>query len=184
MTRHYILPMILALFNVILIGLFLCYDPFFEWAYQRHENVWSWYIRPLLLIPFGLAAFKRSLSGVLLCLFLILSSMFWFPRPDVVPEEVQGFLEMEKSWIRSHWNWQKVLEAFLIPLGLASAVYALWRRSLKIGALIIGFFIVLKIIWSLIRGGEQGAAIILPAVVGAGVILILAFIAASKRRIN
>ena len=41
------------------------------WAWDRHHNSLSWYIRPLFLIPFYFA-YQRSLRAI----------MAWFPAPD------------------------------------------------------------------------------------------------------
>jgi hypothetical protein len=56
---------------------------FAAWAWARHHNEWSWYIRPLFLIPFCWFAWRRSLVGTGLTLFALATSMFWFPAPRV-----------------------------------------------------------------------------------------------------
>jgi hypothetical protein len=38
------------------------------WAWERHHNVLSWYIRPLFLLPFCYFAYKHSLAGIVLTL--------------------------------------------------------------------------------------------------------------------
>ena len=38
---------------------------FFNWAFMRHHNVLSWYIRPLFLIPFCYFSYQRTLAGVM-----------------------------------------------------------------------------------------------------------------------
>ena len=35
-----------------------------EWAWDRHHNVLSWYIRPLFLLPFAWFAYRRSPGGI------------------------------------------------------------------------------------------------------------------------
>lgn len=32
---------------------------FFEWIFERHQNILSWYIRPLFLIPFAFLHIKE-----------------------------------------------------------------------------------------------------------------------------
>ena len=39
---------------------------FVAWAWERHHNVLSWYIRPLFFLPFCYFAYKRSFSDMLL----------------------------------------------------------------------------------------------------------------------
>ena len=58
------------------------FHDFLNWAWERHHNPWSWYIRPLFVLPFCYFAYKRSLWGVSLTIVAVLSSMFWFPAPD------------------------------------------------------------------------------------------------------
>ena len=36
-------------------------DEFTAWAWERHHNILSWYIRPLFLLPFCYFAYRRSL---------------------------------------------------------------------------------------------------------------------------
>jgi hypothetical protein len=74
-------------------------ETFFEWAFQRHQNQLSWYTRPLFLIPFCYFAYRRSLAGIMISLFALLTSMFWFPQPEVVSEQVKEFLNFEKQYL-------------------------------------------------------------------------------------
>jgi len=36
---------------------------FVGWAWERHHNPLSWWIRPLFLIPFAFFAYRRSWVG-------------------------------------------------------------------------------------------------------------------------
>ena len=36
-------------------------NEFVAWAWARHHNVLSWYVRPLFLLPFCYFAYRRSL---------------------------------------------------------------------------------------------------------------------------
>ena len=51
------------------------------WAWARHHNILSWYIRPLFLLPFCFFAYRRSLLGITLTLVALATSMAWFPAP-------------------------------------------------------------------------------------------------------
>ena len=39
-------------------------DDVAAWAWARHHNILSWYIRPRFLLPFCLFAYRRSLLGI------------------------------------------------------------------------------------------------------------------------
>ena len=51
---------------------------FAEWAWARHHNPWSWYVRPLFLLPFCWCAWRRSPAGLALTL---LSARCDYPEP-------------------------------------------------------------------------------------------------------
>jgi hypothetical protein len=57
-------------------------EEFLSWAWARHHNPLSWYIRPLFLLPFCYFAYKRSTWGIVLTLFALATSMVWFPEPE------------------------------------------------------------------------------------------------------
>ena len=56
-----------------------------SWAWARHHNVLSWYVRPLFFLPFCYFAYKRSLFGMVLTLVALATSMAWFPATDTEP---------------------------------------------------------------------------------------------------
>ena len=35
-------------------------ESFFNWAYERHQNLLSWYIRPLFILPFCYLPIKEA----------------------------------------------------------------------------------------------------------------------------
>ncbi|KPU43881.1 hypothetical protein OXPF_25860 [Oxobacter pfennigii] len=139
---------------------------FFDWAYERHQNQLSWYIRPLFLIPFCYFAYKRSWAGIWVTIFCLLTSMFWFPGPEAVSEQVKQFLEMEKGWLSGDWNFAKILMTLLIPLSFTALGVAFWKRSLWFGLSVVIFMAVAKMIWSVAFGGEAGKTIFIPAIIG------------------
>ncbi|MDC0708563.1 hypothetical protein POL68_08785 [Stigmatella sp. ncwal1] len=137
----------------------------FNWMFERHQNVWSWYVRPLFLIPFCFFAYKRSAWGIILTLVALLSSMFWFPKPRVLDAEVQGFLEMEKEYLTGNWPLSKILLSSLVPLSLFALALAFWKRSWKYGLILLNFIAVAKVAWSVVSD-EGGMAVVAPALVG------------------
>lgn len=149
-------------------------ETFFNWAYERHQNQLSWYIRPLFLIPYCYFAYKRSWAGILGTIFVLLTSMFWFPKPDVVSQQVQQFLEMEKEYLMGDWNLGKILLSSLVPISLTALAIAFWKRSIWIGISVLVFIAVAKMTWSVVFGGEAGKSIFVPAILG--LIICIAFI--------
>src|SRR4028119_50008 len=65
---------------------------FVAWAWERHHNVLSWYIRPLFFLPFCFFAYRRSLWGMTLSLLALATSMFWFPAPGEVRPPREGLV--------------------------------------------------------------------------------------------
>ena len=142
------------------------FNDFFLWAFERHQNVLSWYIRPLFLLPFCFFAYKKSLKGILLTLVALLSSMFWFPKPDVIDPDVAEFLKMEKEYLLGQWSFTKILITLLVPLSLFALGFAFWKRSWKYGIIVLNLIAILKIIWSIYFGSSYGFSVVAPAILG------------------
>lgn len=137
----------------------------FDWAYARHTNKLSWYIRPLWILPLGYSAWQRSAKGIGWSLAGLVSSMFWFPKPDAIDPKVQRFLDMEKEYLLDPTP-TKLLSLTAIPIKMGLLLAAFWQRSLGSGLLVVNQIAVLKVIWSLRNGGESGRAVIKPAMAG------------------
>jgi hypothetical protein len=164
--RDLLLAALFALLSAGLIVLAFTDEMFFQWAFERHRNQLSWYIRPLFLIPFCFFAWRRSLSGIFGTMFLLLTSMFWFPRPETVGAQVLAFLQMEQEYLTGEWNLAKILISLLIPVSLAALAYAFWRRSLWMGVAVLVVIAVAKTLWSFAFGGASGASVVAPALIG------------------
>lgn len=141
-------------------------EAFFEWVFDRHHNQWSWYLRPIFLIPFCYFAYKQSWSGISITIFCLFTSMFWFNKPTIVSEDVIEFLQYEKEWLYGTWNYKKVLMMTTIPISFIALGLAFWKRSLLMGLGVIVLMATGKIIWSIYNAGEAGKSIIIPAVIG------------------
>ncbi len=139
---------------------------FFDWAYERHQNQLSWYIRPLFIVPFCYFAYRRSWAGILGTMFILLTSMFWFPKPDSANEMVKQFLVMEKEYLLGEWGLSKILISMLIPISLTALAVAFWKRNLWFGLSVIVFIAIAKMAWSVVFGGEAGKSVFVPAIAG------------------
>lgn len=160
------LGMLFAITTIIFIVLFLYNDIFFNWAFERHHNVLSWYIRPLFIIPMVIFAFKKSFTGIFASIFALFTSMFWFPVPKTTSANVLSFLAFEVEYLKGTWNAPKIIMSLAIPLFFIILIVSAWKRNWKwLLAVIIGAA-VLKFIWSIAFSGEVGMSILKPALLG------------------
>lgn len=141
-------------------------DGFLSWAWARHHNVLSWYVRPLFILPLAYFSYKRSLLGIVLTLVALATSMFWFPAPKRVDPKVEEFLAFEKEWITGAWTAEKIVSALTVPLILGVLCLAFWKRSLVWGLLVINAIAVTKVVWGIVDGTGTGWAMLAPALVG------------------
>jgi hypothetical protein len=138
---------------------------FVAWAWERHHNVLSWYIRPLFFLPFCFFAYRRSLLGIVLTLLALATSMFWFPAPEHASPAVNEMLRAEEAYLTANWTLWKVLIALLVPLTFAALGLAFWKRSLVWGLAVVNAAILFKIAWTFLFSTEAGAMSHLPAAV-------------------
>lgn len=139
---------------------------FAEWAWTRHHNPLSWYIRPLLLIPYCYFAWRRSLTGMILSVVALLTSMFWFPAPAVPDPQATAFLEAERRYLTEPWTAAKAAFAAAVPLFFLVTGLAFWRRSVLTGLAAINVASLMKIGWSFQYGGITGWTVVAPALTG------------------
>ncbi len=138
---------------------------FVAWAWERHHNVLSWYIRPLFLLPFCFFAYRRSLWGMTLTLLALATSMFWFPAPGEPNVAVKEMLGAERGYLTANWTLWKVLLALVVPAAFAALGLVFWKRSLVWGLAVINAAILIKVGWTFVFGTEAGAMAHLPAAV-------------------
>ena len=138
---------------------------FIAWAWSRHHNILSWYVRPLFILPFCFFAYRRSLFGIVLTIIALATSMFWFPAPEHASPAVNEMLGDEEAYLTANWTPWKVLIALLIPLTFAALGLAFWKRSLVWGLAVVNAAILFKIAWTFLFSTEAGALSHLPAAV-------------------
>jgi len=162
----FITGMIFLAATILFIILFMTNDDFFNWAFERHHNVLSWYIRPLFIIPMVIFAFKKSYTGIFASVFALFTSMFWFPVPAEVNPKVKEFLAFEMEYLKGTWDAPKIIISLSIPLFFFMLLTAAWKRNWRWLLGVITGAAVLKIIWSVAFSGEAGMSIIKPAILG------------------
>jgi hypothetical protein len=142
------------------------FNGFLSWAWERHHNVLSWYIRPLFLLPLAYFSYKRSIAGLVLTLVALATSMFWFPAPERVDLRVEEFLVFEREWLTGEWTTEKIVSAMISPLIIGVMCLAFWKRSLTWGLVVINAMAVTKMLWGVIDGEGSGWVMLAPALAG------------------
>ena len=165
-----------------LFALFLVKNiPFQIWAFERHQNLLSWYIRPVLIVPIMYFSYKRQIVGVTASIFALLTSMIWFPVPSETPALVREFLTDERQFLQATWGVKEYLFAFLVVSFFILIVRATWLHSWKLVGLILIATAFLKMIWSYLDSGNAGLTIALPAMLGLIIcLLVVAFLKREK----
>jgi hypothetical protein len=127
------------------------------WAWARHHNILSWYVRPMLLVPFCFFAYRKSVKGVILSLIALATSMFWFPAPERADPGVEALLDAELAFLQGPWTMAKSALTTLAPFTMIALGLAFWRRSLRFGAVVLNAMFLLKIAWVFLVAPQQGA---------------------------
>lgn len=143
----------------------ILYD-FLNWAWERHHNPISWYIRPLFVLPFCYFAYKRSWLGITVVLLALATSMFWFPKPAATDPRIEAFLSIERQYLTGEWTLAMIVGATLVPLFFVSLGWAFWRRSWVVGLVLVNLAAIGKVAWSFFAGAEAAWSIVPPAALG------------------
>ncbi|MDA0566857.1 hypothetical protein LG943_21440 [Streptomonospora sp. S1-112] len=153
---------------------------FLTWAWPRHLNPLSWYIRPLFFLPIAYFCWTHRPWWLAVTITAMLSSFFWFPAPapDQIDPRIQGVLEMEEALFADP-TWITWVTLPLIPALIGGLCAAFWQRSLGWGLIVINGGLALKIGWTVANAGTDGLATVLP--LGAGALLMTALIIAIAR---
>ena len=155
-----------------------------SWAWARHHNVLSWYVRPLFFLPFCFFAYRRSVLGIVVTLVALVTSMAWFPAPAQSDPAVVQMLEVERDYLLGEWTLGKVVIALLVPVAFGAIGVALWRRSIGWGLVVINAAVLFKIAWTYFFDAEgAGADAHLPAaLIGLAVVDAVLVLGLRKRR--
>lgn len=142
-----------------------------SWAWDRHHNVLSWYVRPLFFLPFCWFAWRRSIAGIALTLVALATSMAWFPAPEHPDPAVVRMLAVERDYLLGEWTPPKVAVALLVPLTFAALAAALWRRSIGWALVVVNIAVLSKVGWTYgVDGGAGADAHLVPALLGLAVV--------------
>lgn len=141
-----------------------------EWVWARHHNEWSWYVRPLFLLPYCYFAWRRSWAGLLVTVALFPTSLAWFPAPEHPAPHVQAYLAWERAFFIEGDGRVLAGLAATVALYLWALAAAFWFRSWALGLFVINAGIALKIAVSLGFGGVAGRGAILPSLVTAAIV--------------
>lgn len=139
---------------------------FLNWAWARHHNPLSWYIRPLFILPFCYFAYRESVRGMVVTLVAVTSSMFWFPAPSAVDPTATTFLAIERQWITRPPTLSTLVLTVLIPIWFIALAAAIRRRLWAAAALVIVSGTALKVAWSFYVAGASAWVIVPPVALG------------------
>lgn len=127
------------------------------WAWARHHNEWSWWIRPFFLLPWCWFAWRRSAAGLALTFVALVTSMAWFPAPEVPSAMTIAVLAAERDYLLGPWGPAKIAVALLVPASLAALAVAFWRRSFAWGVAVLNAMVLTKIAWTFVIFPTEGA---------------------------
>ncbi|MGX7111442.1 hypothetical protein [Gemella cuniculi] len=176
------IAILFAIATFFIIFYFFASKNFFEWAFARHHNVLSWYIRPLFVIPIVIGAYKKSFSTISISIFSLFTSMFWFPIPDKVNASVISFLNFEKNYLTNGWEVGKIFVIAAVIMFFVFLIYATWKRKWKllINVIIVGA--ILKVIHSVVFSGNSGLSILKPAILGVVICILVVLLFLRKKK--
>lgn len=156
------------------------FGDFLAWAWPRHLNPISWYIRPLFFLPIAYFCWTRRPLRLTVTIVAMLSSFFWFPAPAQVDPKIAGVLEMEKELFADP-TWITWMTLPLIPALIGGLCAAFWLRSVGWGLVVIDGGLALKIAWTIANSGADGLATVLPLGLGAIVMTVIIVLVARWR---
>lgn len=134
------------------------------WVWERHQNQFSWYSRPLFVVPAAYYAYRRRVWHVVGFMALLATSLFWFDAPATVPSSIEEYLKWEKKLFFTNDNKLPLVALiFGVCIFLWLLFYTFWQRNPWYGLAVINAGTVLKIIVSVALGQDAGVAAIIPS---------------------
>jgi hypothetical protein len=127
-----------------------------DWAFQRHLNPLSWYIRPVFLVVLAYFAYKHNWKGLIITFILMMSNMVWFPPPETINLQMKAVLEMEEKLLSNPLS--AILTITFMMVFVVSIGVAFWKHSLILGLIIMNVTLIGKVVLSLFFTGENGWA--------------------------
>lgn len=153
------------------------------WVWRRHQNQFSWYSRPLFMIPAAYYAYRRKVWHVAGFMALLATSLFWFDAPATVSTHVSAYLKWEEQlFFADDTKLPLVALIFGVFVFLMLLFYAFWERNPWYGVAIINAGTVLKIIVSVAFGQDAGMAAIVPSLSSLLVINLFAWFLWQRKR--
>lgn len=153
------------------------------WVWGRHQNQFSWYSRPLFVIPAAYYAYRRKVWHVVGFMTLLATSLFWFDAPATVPPSVSEYLEWEKQLFFTNDNKLPLVALiFGVFVFLGLLLYSFWQRNPWYGLAVINAGTVLKVIVSVAFGQDAGMAAIVPSLSSLLVINLFAWFLWRRKR--
>ncbi len=151
---------------------------FAAWAWARHHNEWSWYIRPLFLISVLLVRLAAQSGGRRANTLALATSMFWFPAPAVPSPMAMQLLAAERAYLFGEWTWWKIAVACSSRQRFSHSPLAFWKRSFVWGITVVNIIVLSKIAWSFAFFTVEGALYhLVPAALGLAICNLVLFIA-------
>ena len=101
----------------------------------------SWYSRPLVIIPAAYYPYRRKVWHVLGFILLLATSRFWFAAPATIDPAIQDYLQWEADIFLSNDGSFPLLALILaVLIFLLLLFYAAWQRNPCLGLLMINLF--------------------------------------------
>ncbi len=133
-----------------------------DWAWARHHNELSWFIRPLIILAFCYAAWThRFCTVIMLGLFFPLSAVL-FPAPETPKPYIVEFLNSERDLLESLslLGWITFIGAVVLFLWVLAAAF--WKRDFWLGVLLANAASIIKLTFSLLVWPDTGYAAVFP----------------------
>jgi hypothetical protein len=156
-------------------------NEFLDWAWARHQNPLSWYVRPLFILPFCYFAYRRSVPGIVLTLVAVTSSMFWFPAPATPDPRAVALLDAERQYVRGPLTVESVVLTALIPIWFVALAWSARRRAWLAMAAVIGAGTLLKMAWLFREAGSNAWLVVPPVALGTTLCFGVLYFAARRR---